>query len=96
MFNFIAKEVSMKQSKILFASLFLSCCLAFAHGAIYAKTPGEKVDSALDKAKEVYNDAKEKTKDAYNDAKDKLSDAKDKAKEKTDSARDKLGDKIKP
>lgn len=57
-------------------TIFLTMCFAilatFPSGSLFAhKTPGEKVDQAIDKTKEGYEHAKEKTKEGYEHAKER-------------------------
>ena len=77
----------MKKNKLFLALIVGACCFG-AHmpnlEAYQRSTTGEKVDDAIDNAKDKIDKAKEKTKDGI-----------DKAKEKTKKGIDKLKEKIK-
>lgn len=61
-----------------------------AVGSLCAKTPGEKVDRAIEQTEDAAKSAKDKASDLAKDAKDKVSSAKDKAKSKAHRGIDKL------
>jgi len=67
----------------------MTSCLCSSSLFATPKTPGEKLDNAIDKTKE-------KAEDAKNAVKDKAEDAKDTAKKESDKAREHIADKIKP
>ncbi|HSX04614.1 MAG TPA: hypothetical protein VLG76_07800 [Rhabdochlamydiaceae bacterium] len=69
-------------------------------GCLFAdKTAGQRLDQAIDKTKELAQDAKDKAKEKANEAKDKAKelaqDAKDKAKEAKDKAKKKIHEETK-
>jgi hypothetical protein len=96
------REVIMKTRKILLSLACFTGCFCLTNGTLYAghKTPGEKLDKAIDTTKEKANDAKEAAKNKYDEtkqaAKETYSDAKEAIKEKSDEAREKIADKIRP
>lgn len=75
--------------KTLFTLFCMTSCLC--SGSLFAsnKTPGEKIDDAIDKTKEKA----EELKDA---AKQKAEELKEAAKKESDDARKKIADKVKP
>lgn len=65
----------MKLTKILLTLVCLTSFLSFSNPSLFAeKTPGEKVDEAIDHANDKIDDAKDSAKDAVDDAKDSIDD----------------------
>lgn len=75
--------------KTLLTLVCVTGCLC--SGSLFAcqKTPGEKLDNAIDKTKEKAEDVKDAVKDKYEDAKET-------AKKESDKARKSASDAIKP
>lgn len=88
----------MKQNK-LFLLLILSACLIGTQNtsleANQHRTPGEKVDDAIDYTKDKFDEAKDKTKDTYDKVKDKTKEGIKDGIDKTKNGLDKLKDKLK-
>ena len=85
--------------KTLFTLVCMTSCLC--GGSLFAsKTPGEKIDKAIEKTKEKAEDAKDAVKEKAEEAKDvvkeKWEDAKDVAKKESDKVREEISDKVKP
>jgi hypothetical protein len=61
--------------KINFFALFCGIiCLMTISANSYAKTPGEKLDHAIDSTKDGFNNAKDNAKDKYDSTKEKVKD----------------------
>ena len=91
------QEKIMKKKNMLLTLGCLTACLC-AGGSLFAsnKTPGEKLDKAIETAKETAQDAKDAAEEVVKDVKDAAKNAKEVAKEKCDKARENLANKIKP
>jgi len=81
--------------------LTLACftgCLCFANGPLFAmqKTPGEKLDHAIDTTKEKAKDAKKAAEEKADEAKEVVEAKSNEAKKKCDEARKEIADKIRP
>jgi uncharacterized protein YjbJ (UPF0337 family) len=75
--------------KPLVALVCIAGCLCSGSLFAFHKTPGEKLDNAIDKTKEKAEDAKDVVKE-------KCEDAKDAAKKEIDKERQNIADKVTP
>ena len=87
----------MKQNKLFLLLIVSACLVGTQYTGLEAhqhRTPGEKVDDAIDYTKDKYDEAKDKTKETYDKVKDKTKEGLKTGIDKTKNGLDKVKDKL--
>jgi len=87
----------MKQNKLFLLLLASACLVGTQYTGLEAhqhRTPGEKVDDAIDYTKDKVDEAKDKTKDTYDNVKERTKESIKNGIDKTKNGLDKAKDKL--